>query len=507
MVRKIFQLRNLFIFFSGISFLLVILVFSKWGPSLSSDTFFYFNLAKDIKNGLFPISSSNSPGYPAVLALISNVFSKGLEESAWLISISSYILAILLWYFILSRISDRNISKIRIGLYAILISNLWWSLKLLLFAHADGVFYIFCLLIVLNLVIWGRSGSFHIWLLLCFLASVSVWIKYNGLIFLPFLTICPLLYYGFNLKALIGIVPVITIIPSFLIFKNLNGQVIRHFDTNRDIQKFSNEINWDTFFVNFEDTGKAIFDFIFTSYLTPIFPVILICVFLISIFVLFFYFLFKQFGKNKVELLLASFVVVYIIGMGFIFQLTNHTEMNTRTLFPVFIFSIAFFAFKFLNLIKIKRNVLIFIFIFIFINFARSTHGLMDWFYRAPMDSFVFIDKFKSKESVVKCKELVDLFNIDRSKIYTNNVRNLTAAFDYERVSDFGKDFEFQRGKIRPVEIIEIQKREREMFNNLNNNRGIIILFDFKDLDKIHSYNTNEFYHLKIDSDLIIYKK
>jgi hypothetical protein len=504
---KTFQLRNSLIFISGLSFLLAILVFSKWGPSLSTDTFYYFNLAKVVKNGLFPVSSSNSPGYPAILAFINSIFSTGWEEASWWISITIYLLAIFLWYYlILSALKDKS-NKLKILFYSLFISNLWWSLKILLFAHADGVFYIFCLLIVVCVLHWGRNEKLSTWIFLCLLASVSVWIKYNGLIFLPFLAVCPLLFYGFNRKVWIGLVPIVSILPSFFIFKSLNGQVIRHLDSEREILKVSNEISWETFSANIEDTGKAIFDFFFTSYLTSRIPIFLTVLFFIAVIALYFFLLFKWFGKEKIELVLLSFGIVYILGMGFIFQLTNHTEMNSRTLFPVFIFSVAFIGYMVVNTKRVNSYGIGLLFFLCLINFTRSTHGLVDWYNRAPMDSFVLVNQFKTKSSVVKSRELVELLNIDHSKIYTNQVRNLSAAFDYEIVRNFGMEYEFQRGKVRLVESSLIEDRVREMHTNLINEDGIIVLFDFKSPDKISSYDSIQFHHLRIEDDLIIYKK
>jgi len=506
-MNKIFQLRNSLIYISGFSFLLTILVFSKWGPKLTTDTFYYFNLAKDVKNGLFPVSSSNSPGYPAILALVNSIFSIGWEEASWWISITIYLLALLLWYYLILGFSENKITKLKIIFYSIFISNLWWSLKILLFAHADGVFYIFCLSIVVCLLNWGRNEKLSTWIFLCLLASVSVWIKYNGMIFLPFLAVSPVLFYGFNRKAWIGMVPLAAIIPSFFIFKSFNGQVIRHLDSEHDIPKISNEISWETFSTNIEDTGKAIFDFFFTTYLTSRFPVWLTVLFLIAVFVLYLFLLFKWFGKGKIELVLLSFGIVYIVGMGFIFQLTSHTEMNSRTLFPIFIFSVGFIALMVLNINRMSSYGIGLLFFLCLINFTRSSHGLIDWYKRAPMDSFVLINQFKTKASVVKSQELVDLLNIDHFKIYTNQVRNLSAAFDYEMVRNFGMDYEFQRGKIRPVDSLLVEEREREMFTNLMNGDGIIVLFDFKSPEKISSFDSIQFHHLRIEDDLIIYKK
>jgi hypothetical protein len=477
------------------------------GFSLSTDTFYYFNLAKEVKNGLFPVSSSNSPGYPAILALVNSIFSTGWEEASWWINITSYLFSILLWYYLILGVSENKTGKLKILFYSIFISNLWWSLKILLFAHADGVFYIFCLSIVVCLVNWGRNEKLSTWIFLCLLASVSVWIKYNGLIFLPFLAVSPVLFYGFNRKAWIGLLPVATVLPSFFIFKSLNGQVIRHLDSERDISKISDEISWETFSANIEDTGKAIFDFIFTSYLTSRFPVLLTVLFLIAVFTLYLFLLFKWFGKEKIELVLLSFGIVYIAGMGFIFQLTNHTEMNSRTLFPIFIFTVAFIALMVLNNHKMSSHGIGLLIFLCLINFTRSTHGLIDWYKRAPMDSFVLVNQFKTKASVVKSKELVDLLHMDPSKIYTNQVRNLSAAFDYEMVRNFGMDFEFQRGKVRPVDGSLVEQREREMFANLVNKEGIIVLFDFQSPEKISGYDSIQFHHLRIEDDLIIYKR
>ncbi|MDP3200379.1 MAG: hypothetical protein Q8M62_11155 [Algoriphagus sp.] len=452
--------------------------FLKWGPIFSSDTLVYFNLSKQVSMGKFPYSPFYSPGYPTLVSSIKTIFYLGFEDAASLISISFFFISIIISYFIIIEIRERK-EWVENIFYSLFIGICWWSVTIVFSSHADSLFYVFCLFIILFLIKWLKSNNLFYFIIASLLSAASIWIKYNGLIFLPFLAIVPIYYFGICRKALLGLIPLLSNGISFILFKNINGQVIYHLETNSRVFEFwKKDISLITLLSNLSDSGKTFIDFTLTSYAWSFFSQLFyIFIFLLTS-VIFFFYLIRKFSKESIESIFLLFSIVYFYGYLFMSQLTNHTEVNRRTMFPALLF------FIFYLIIVLNRNKSIvfsgLIVIYAFLNLMRSGFGFIDWYKRAPMDSFVLVNEFKERRSLVNLNELLLKNNLLPENIYTNNVRYLVPYFDYEWVNSIPVKEKFMRGRYREVSNEFYDSINASMIKKIEERDAVLIIFDFQ---------------------------
>ncbi|WP_144603301.1 hypothetical protein [Algoriphagus algorifonticola] len=500
--NSIYKNYFLLIYFLCFTLLLLsFLTFLKWGPIITSDTLSYFDLANRVKEGIFPYSSSYSPGYPFLVGSITKISNLTYEKVAALIAFFVFLSSVFLWFRIVQVIFNKKAKWYLYLLIAIFVTNLWWSIKVIYFAHADTIFYILSILIAYHILLWIENISWKRFILICALASMSVWVKYNGLIFLPFLVLLPLVQRNLKSKILFSLLPITIISASFILFKHINkGQVIKHLEINREFVFWQGNISSETLLVNIQDAGKVFIEYflsnLYRNYATEILNVIGVILILgIGLFLLLRY-------KNSSTLIFYSFFLLYLIGYMCFSHFTNHTEINQRTMFPAYIFLTISFLFLFKSSPFLSRKILL---IFLTLNIARTFIGFTDWIQRAPMDSFVNIEIFKNKKSLVVLKNLMQERNISPIMVYTNNQRYLTPVMGYDFVSKFPGKIEFTRGKFREKSEVQLKIEKEKMMSDLLTKNSILVIFDSQEKQELIS-KYSSFRILEIESDLIIYK-
>lgn len=375
--------KNYFLIFYSLCLTLLLLscfTFLKWGPIITSDTLSYFDLANRVKEGIFPYSSSYSPGYPFLVGSIAKISNLAFEKVATLIVFIVFLSSTYLWFRIVQLIFNKKAKWHLYLLISIFVTNLWWSIKVIYIAHADTIFYILSILIAYQTLLWTEKISWKRFLFICALASMSVWVKYNGLIFLPFLVFLPLLQINLKSKILFSLLPIPIILSSFILFKHINkGQVIKHLEINRSFVFWQGNISIETLLVNIQDAGKVFIEYflsnLYRNYSTDILNVIGVILILgIGLFLLLRY-------KYSSVLIFYSFFLLYLIGyMGFS-HFTNHTEINQRTMFPAYIFLTISFLLLFKSSPSLSKKILL---IFMTLNIARSFIGFTDWICKLP---------------------------------------------------------------------------------------------------------------------------
>jgi len=489
----------------GLQIIFLIATFNRWGPIFTTDTINYFSLGNELGAGKFPYSLGYSPGYPYVVFLFSSIFALNfLDAGFWLCAIF-YVCAFFLFYLIIRSFYKTNYSKLSVLLFSLLILNSWAIFKIIFTAHADGLLLLFHLLILLSLLISLKQGSAIVYVISCGVAAVAVWVKYNALIYMPFLALVPLLYYGFKKRALIGLIPVFLSSASFYLFKKMNGVVIHALSQPTGIVNLWNgETSTETMSINLDDTGKVLMGSVISDTIINKIPSIISVAFVILITIGFLIYLFKKLGKLDETLILLFFTFIYTFGILLIYQFNSFIEVNNRTLFPAMIsLTLALYS-AFIG--KQSKFALFLLILIITFQPLRATAGLLDWYNRAPLDSLKRAKLFDLKPSLIRLNEIMNKFQLLPPDVYTNSDRYLRIYFDYQYVGRAPGEIEFQRGKMLPLSQASIKERVEDINSKILNGKAILIMFDIRET-QYQEYISDSVLIEKINSDVIIYKK
>ncbi|MFC4874945.1 hypothetical protein [Negadavirga shengliensis] len=154
--------------------------FYKYGPYFSPDTVNYFRIASGTETSML---ANYSPLYPALLYLISRLFSLSVFEAASLLVAMGFISGLL----IIFRLSKTLLPETPLRLYfPLAISFLaWWSFRVMVNAHADGIMYLLLLAwLYVGLLVWKSDRLSHFWWL-GIIGSIMIWAKINAIFLLP----------------------------------------------------------------------------------------------------------------------------------------------------------------------------------------------------------------------------------------------------------------------------------------------------------------------------------
>jgi hypothetical protein len=384
-----------------------------------------------------------------------------------------------------------------------LLLNTWWSLNILFRAHADGLFYVFHVAILFTLLQFVKSKNIA-WFILCSgLACLSVWVKYNGLIYLPFLAIVPVLVWGWRKIAFISIVPVLLVGGSFVLFRRINGSVIRHLEvSDRSFSLWQNEQSGQTLLTNLSDGGNVLFSSLTTNSQAVLLPasvsILVFVVFLawMSLYVI------KYIGKQNICAVMFAYTLIYMVGYLLMSQLTNHEEVNRRTMFPAIL---TFLLGMLTHAIRNPRPVLyLCIILFAIFQPLRSIIGLAGRYQYMTQTTFVAAEQFQHQPSLVRLSALMKERGYDTEDIYTNAKNYLEIYFDYRHVKSVPSRIQFSRGRPRNIPDIAFEKQMTDLQSKVDSGSGVIVLFD-EHWEGIEAFNAERFRKEKIDNDVIIY--
>ena len=235
--------QGLLFCFGLVLFLILLIKFIfDFGPFVSTDIVDYSRMARDVSNGFFPHSSSFSPGYPFFIGITSKIL--GIHESK----------SIFIWVFVLQfstiifvynlvRLNFKNekFTFTKLALISFVILSHWAILKVLITAHADALFLALLIGYFYFLFMWLRSYKLKWFVFSTLYAGLCIWVKYNGLILLPFLIIASLIFGKNKFKIQLLILPIVTAFASYFTFKTINGSVIKHFQGTNFFDKLETE--------------------------------------------------------------------------------------------------------------------------------------------------------------------------------------------------------------------------------------------------------------------------
>jgi hypothetical protein len=484
--------------------LFLFVTFFKWGPALSGDTLSYLNSANAVMQGSFPYSHAYSPGYPFLIAVLSQVLLISLEQAALLACVFFYAAGLFLFYKIVITLTGFGNRILVLGISLLLI-NYWWSIGFIFKAHADGLLFVFHLFLFFSLLQFLQTQKPKWYIIAALVAATAVWVKYNSLIYLPYLAIVPFIYYGWKKKSFLGLLPVVLSSASFLLFKFINGTVIHHLETSeKSFRLWQGEASKETLLTNLSDTGRVLAGSVFSDIIADRLPGSVSILITGMLFAAIIFYAIKMFGRSDINLVLVIFPVGYIAALGLLFQFSNHTEMTYRTLFPaVIILLLAMLHVTVRH--RIKTGIFVITF-FVFLQPLRTMAGLIDWYRTAPMDSFVLARKFSDRPSVKRLNELMKEKKLKAENVYTNNHRYMVIHFNYQWVKKMYEETVFRKGKPRPVDQMEIDMQCNMIYREILSGNSIVILFNVDRTRQTCLIDAANLQQEKIDNDLIIYK-
>lgn len=455
----------------------VLLTYFKWGPTFTSDTLGYYGMSMKVLAGEYPHSPSLSPAYPALAALVSASFGIPLHEAGFFISAGLYVVAATTIFLLISALVEPENGSYVVFIIALLILNAWWSVRILFNAHADGLFYLLHLAVFYAVVLYLKSGRTFIFVIACLVAALSIWAKSNAMILVIYLAVVPAIYYGFERKALIGLIAMILGVTSLLSFRVINGPMIENLTTGGEAIAFwGKELSAETLRTNLIDSGNTLVSGIATDKVAALIPPDILLWISPAIILGIAVYGATMFGKRNLTSSLLVYVAMYVVSLALLYQTREIIEMNQRTLFPaifVLIVVVVHYAFKKQSAIAC----LVFV-IFAVTQPIRTTTGTMQWYLRAPMDSFVYASEFGKRDSLKVLRGVMSKLGLGPNEIYTNQKRYLTIYFNYESVRTVPLEIGFSRGKMLPREAAELDRMGQEMVSEVKRGDALIVLFD-----------------------------
>jgi len=494
------------LFYLGLAvfFLLLIKFLFEFGPFYTTDIVDYSRMAKDVSKGFFPHSPSFSPGYPFFIGITSKLFSMHESKSVffWVfILISSSI--IFTYNFIKLSYKNEKVTFKKIAFISFIFLSHWAILKILITAHADALFLVLLIGFFYFLFMWLRTFNLKWFVLSTLYAGLCIWVKYNGLILLPFLIIASLIFGKNKFKLYILILPIITAFTSYFSFKAINGTVIKHFQGTNFFDKLDFALgNIDLLYTNLVLTGRVYFSIFFTNSIQLLIPDWLAFVFFIMVLLLFCgYFFFSRMNK-KIENALLLFSFFYWFSVFILSQYIAYGEIDTRTMMPsvlsfilwvLLIFKSLKTQYKYLISFLVILNLVYSFYFVTVLNFATD-----------KKNTFNYISNFSDRKSVIELKKLQKIYNFN-DRIYTNEIRNVLYAFDYSGIKRYPSHKKFVNGKFQELNKQEYYKIRQKFCDDFSSTTSAVLLIDYaksKKIDNCLLTKNSKIYY--INSDVLI---
>ena len=498
--QKYTKVRPLFYFLIIAYVAIISILIYKSGLLYFTDTVSYLEMANRINKGEFPHSSSFSPGYPFLVFLISKTLSVSASTSLYVINIilalaSSYIL-----YYIIracKQKSETNFHESVLMTFVLMIN--WLLIKIVLTAHADILFFFFLNVYFLLLIKWIKTFDTKWLIAIAVIAALSVWVKYNSIILVPFLLIVSLVYGRRKINYFILLLPVIFVVFSFYLFKVVNGTVIEHFQGDSIITKIEKSFtNLNLFYTNLSSSGRVYFSSVFSKSIELLIPHYIGIVFMILVISLLIKtFIFRN-EINRIENIFLLFSLYYWFCFFSLCQYTEWEELNSRTLFPSILSFLLWIILSYKNVPKRSIKLMnaaailsicysfIYVFILIYSDKSKFTNYLIE---------------FEKKPVVVQLKEIQFDNNVEY-RIYSNESRNLSYAMNFTKINEIPSKRVFTKGKFREKNEIEYEKLHADFCEEFKKNNTAILIFNNpldKPIDSALVFNASNIYRFKND--------
>ncbi len=465
-----------------------------------TDSISYLEMTDRISKGYFPHSDSFSPGYSFFVFLISKLFSITPITSLYITAFILIFCSAFLMYRIFNSFNkqiDNSFQKNLFLTFLLLIN--WLILKIILTAHADALFFLLLSLYFLLLINWLQTSNIKWLILLTLVSAVSVWIKYNAIILVPFLVMVSLINNNKKTKHFLLLIPLLTTAFSFYLFKKINGTVIEHFQNVSLIEKIENSFkNADLFYNNFSSSGRVYFSSIFSKSAELLIPQLAGCLFMILILFLFVKVYFVSEGYRKIENIFLLFSVYYWFCFFMLCQYTEWEELNARTLFPAIV---SFIIWALISFQKLRKPLNYLVYIIVFQGLIYSFIYALILNHSDEKKFLHYLSDFDHKPSVLHLKKMMQELTLD-DKIYTNESRNLSYALNYKTINDIPAQKLFKKGKFRQVNDAEYNGQCLRFYNEFKKNNVAVLIFDNpanKPIDSVLIANATNIYRFNRD--------
>ena len=505
-IKKLVLSNHSLIFCFGLALFLILLTkfLFDFGPFISTDIVDYSRMARDVSNGFFPHSSSFSPGYPFFIGITSKIF--GIHESKsifiW-VFVLLFSTIILVFNFIRLNFKNESLSFTKLALISFVFLSHWAILKVLITAHADALFLALLIGYFYFLFMWLSTYKLKWFVFSTLYAGLCIWVKYNGLILLPFLIIASLIFGKNKFKFQLLILPIVIAFASYFSFKTINGSVIKHFQGTNFFDKLEFAVqNLGLLYSNLVLSGRVYFGILFTNSIQLVTPDWVAFTFFIILLLLFFlYFFFSKMNK-KIENVLLYFSFFYWFSFFVLCQYTSYEEIDTRTLMPSILSFILWIIFIFKSL---KKNIQYLIGFVVVLNLAYSFYfiGILN-LSTDRKNTFNYISNFSNRKSIIELKKLQKSYNF-KDRIYTNEIRNVLYALDYSGVNRYPTSRIFVNGKFRELNIQEYDKIRQKFCNYFSTHTCAVVLIDCpkSKIEKRLQTNYSKIYYIENDILLI----
>jgi hypothetical protein len=503
-VLKIFsrkKQKSLFYLGLAVFFLLLIKFLFEFGPFYTTDIVDYSRMAKDVSKGFFPHSPSFSPGYPFFIGITSKLFSMHESKSVffWVfILISSSI--IFTYNFIKLNYNNEKGTFKKTAFISFIFLSHWAILKILITAHADPLFLVLLLVYFNCLFLWLRTFNLKWFIITTLFAGLCIWVKYNGLILLPFLIIASLIFGKNKFKLYILILPIITAFTSYFTFKTINGSVIKHFQGTNFFDKLDFALhNLELLHSNLVHSGRVYFSILFTNSIQLLIPDWLAFVFFIIVLFLFCgYFFFSTMNK-KIENALLLFSFFYWFSFFILSQFTSYEEIDTRTMMPSVLSFILWVLLIFKSLKTQYKYLISFV---VILNLVYSFYFITVLNLSTDRkNTFNYISNFSDRKSVIELKKLQKTYSFN-DRIYTNEFRNVLYAFDYSGIKRYPSHKKFVNGKFHELNKQEYDKIRQKFCNDFSTTTSAVLLIDYpksKKIDNCLLTKNSKIFHIEND--------
>jgi hypothetical protein len=478
-IKKLVLNNQGLLFCFGLALFLILLTkfIFDFGPFVSTDIVDYSRMARDVCNGLFPHSSSFSPGYPFFIGITSRIFNIHESKSIFIwIFVLIFSTILLVYNFIRLNFKNEKFTFIKLAFISFIFLSHWAILKVLITAHADALFLALLIGYFYFLFKWLRTYNLKWFVLSTLYAGLCIWVKYNGLILLPFLIIASLIFGKNKFKFQILFLPILTAFTSYFTFKTINGSVIKHFQGTNFFDKLEFALqNLGLLYSNLVLSGRVYFGVLFTNSIQLVTPDwVAFVFFIVSLILFFWYFLFSKMNK-KIENVLLYFSFFYWFSFFVLCQYTSYEEIDTRTLMPSVLSFILWIILIFKSL---KKNIQYLIVFVVVLNLVYSFYFIAVLNSRTDKkNTFNYISNFSNRKSIVELKKLQNTYNF-KDRIYTNEIRNVLYALDYSGVNRYPTRKLFVNGKFRELNIQEYDEIRQKFCNYFSTNTCAVLLID-----------------------------
>lgn len=497
--------QPVFFLIGVIVFLLLITKFLiGFGPIITMDIVDYSRMSKDVINGFFPHSPSFSPGYPFFIGITSKLLSIHEAKSIFLWVFILIFLSIIFSYNLIKlNYKNEKFNFLKISFLSFLFLSHWAVFKILLTAHADALFLCLLLGFFYFLFLWLRTFNLKWFVIISLYASLCIWVKYNGLILLPFLIISSLVFGKNKFKLYLLPLPVILGAISYFSFKQINGTVIKHFQSVGFYDKLEFALrNFSLVYSNLVLSGRVYFSVLFTNSIQLLMPDWFVFVFFIAFIFLFIRHFFFLAFTAKIENVFLLFSFFYWLSFFILCQYTAYEEINTRTLMPSVLSFLLWILFMLKSLNFKFRKVII---IGIALSLSYSFYYIIVLcFSMDKKNTFNYLSNFNKRKSVIELKNQQKKYDFN-NRIYTNEYRPLVYAFDYSGIDKIPSRNIFDKGKLRELNTVQYDSIRKKICSDFTSSTSALLLIDcpkLKDNDLCFISKFSKIY--RIDSDILI---